>query len=140
MNISCVILRVKFLFIENSEIYVKVKEIIQNLGIKIYAFQKVKNILHWEELQNIVEETQDMELLEKCKNAVTSEDLLTIIYTSGTTEKPKGVMLTHHNIVSNILSVSDRFILEKGDRILSFFFPFLMSMNARVYMLIFIFL
>ena len=59
--------------------------------------------------------------VEKRKAEVQEEDLATIIYTSGTTGKPKGVMLTHHNIVQNILTSLPRLPLMEGTtRVLSF--------------------
>lgn len=58
--------------------------------------------------------------LEAIKASVKSDDLCCIIYTSGTTGRPKGVMLSHDNIVSNIKSVLPLLPLEPGERVLSF--------------------
>ncbi|MEL6652202.1 MAG: long-chain fatty acid--CoA ligase [Bacteroidota bacterium] len=58
--------------------------------------------------------------LEAIKASVKSDELCCIIYTSGTTGRPKGVMLSHDNIVSNIKSVLPLLPLEPGERVLSF--------------------
>jgi len=68
----------------------------------------------------LLDEHPDEELIEKVKSNVTEDDLATIIYTSGTTGIPKGVMLSHGNIVSNIKAISDVILLNKGDSALSY--------------------
>lgn len=89
-------------FVSDEAIYNKVKSVAAQLknSIQIYSFNKIDGANYWEELVEIGKST-DIDL-ENYRNAVSAEDILTIIYTSGTTGTPKGVMLTHHNLVQNI--------------------------------------
>jgi len=65
-------------------------------------------------------EREDPDHLRASAKMVRPEDLLTIIYTSGTTGNPKGVMLTHHNLCSNILSAAEAIPFGPSDVLLSF--------------------
>ncbi|MDZ7900610.1 MAG: long-chain fatty acid--CoA ligase [Arcicella sp.] len=94
---------VKFIFVGDEGLLKKVKEATSELeGIRgIYSFDKIKGANHWTEVMDLAK-GENISQLEPYKAAVQPDDLLTLIYTSGTTGQPKGVMLTHNNIVSNI--------------------------------------
>ncbi|MCG8372993.1 MAG: long-chain fatty acid--CoA ligase [Balneolales bacterium] len=80
--------------------FVNLFEDVMNEGAKLYAKHK--------------------EEIEKRSNAVEPEDISTLIYTSGTTGNPKGAMLTHHNIVSNVKAATQHIYWDDKDRSLSF--------------------
>ncbi|NNJ88453.1 MAG: AMP-binding protein, partial [Eudoraea sp.] len=86
----------------------------------IYSFDEIDGCKHWTELLHLGEDTSYQEEVELRKNAVKPEDLATLIYTSGTTGRPKGVMLSHDNIVSNVLASELRVPFDKGSDSLSF--------------------
>jgi long-chain acyl-CoA synthetase len=82
----------------------------------IYAFDNDSKGPFWE----TVFDTSKQNEVEEIKSGIKSEDLATIIYTSGTTGNPKGVMLTHKNIMHVILETSKFLPLEQGEKIISF--------------------
>ena len=94
---------VKFIFVGDEGLLKKVKEATSELeGIQgIYSFDKIKGANHWTEVTDLAK-GENISQLETYKAAVQPDNLLTLIYTSGTTGQPKGVMLTHNNIISNI--------------------------------------
>lgn len=109
---------VKMIFVGDTIIYEKAIEVAGDR--KIYSFDKIDGVEHWTSLKE-TGLSGDLSLLEKSKAGVKSEDLFTIIYTSGTTGRPKGVMLTHHNVLSNVLSVSHIMSPPEGtSKVLSF--------------------
>lgn len=86
----------------------------------VYSFDELKNCNHWSEVLEKGSDPSNQEEVEARKAAVQPDDLATFIYTSGTTGKPKGVMLSHDNIVSNVIASKERVPFEHGGSALSF--------------------
>ncbi|MFC6221712.1 AMP-dependent synthetase/ligase [Hymenobacter artigasi] len=113
---------VRAVFVADQKLFDKVKEATEGLDIpaeNVFTFDKISGARHFGELLEIGKKG-NVAALEPLKAAVEPDDLLTLIYTSGTTGKPKGVMLTHDNILSNCRN-SQRFVpVTKDDKALSF--------------------
>ncbi|MDB4301050.1 long-chain fatty acid--CoA ligase [Flavobacteriaceae bacterium] len=115
----------QYCFVSDQEVYDKVlaiKDKVKSLK-KIYSFNSIEGCANWKELLEIGDNTENDEAVQKRKVAVLPTDLATIIYTSGTTGTPKGVMLSHDNVVSNVLSSSTRLPLTIGDASALSFLP-----------------
>ncbi|MDG2444619.1 MAG: AMP-binding protein, partial [Flavobacteriaceae bacterium] len=111
-----------YCFVSDLSIVEKINKIKGNTKLKeVYTFDEISDEKNWEELLELGKDTSNQNDVESRKDAVKSEDLATLIYTSGTTGRPKGVMLSHGNIVSNVLTSEESVPLTKGnDKALSF--------------------
>jgi long-chain acyl-CoA synthetase len=113
----------KYCIVSDEEVYNKLKSIQHNVtNLKeVFSFNEISGCKNWSEILKSGEDKSNQNEVEQRKNNVKPLDLATIIYTSGTTGKPKGVMLSHNNIVSNVLDSSNRIPFDAGvSRALSF--------------------
>ncbi len=112
---------IKFAFVSTEELYHKIELIRKELNSlqEIYTFNEVAGAKSWEKLFDYTS-TTEAEVLEERRESVQSEDLLTLIYTSGTTGNPKGVMLTHANMLAEVEGTSFATPTDAYDRALTF--------------------
>lgn len=112
---------IQYAFVGDASILKKLQPLLNKVpSLKgIYTFDNIDGAQHFlSALPNLSGE--DMAAIQERRKTIDEEDLATIIYTSGTTGNPKGVMLTHRNIVSNLKSVSEVMPFLEGEKALSF--------------------
>ncbi len=115
---------IKILLVGDRKLYEKLKPIADKLPeiTHVYTFEEVDGVSNFNEILELgkANEAELSAKLEQIKKEVDPEDLATLIYTSGTTGVPKGVMLTHTNLVSNFVTHSKMHNLGVDHRVISF--------------------
>lgn len=115
--------QVKYIFVSSKELFDKIAALKPQVPClkEIYTFDVVDGAKHWTELTNVTGNAA-AQLVQQHSAAITAQNLATIIYTSGTTGTPKGVMLTHNNILSNVMLSKASFPFDENPqlRVLSF--------------------
>ncbi|MDC1265448.1 AMP-dependent synthetase/ligase [Flavobacteriaceae bacterium] len=111
-----------YCFVSDEEVYNKVLKVKGNTKVKkVFSFDEIEGCENYTELFELGADESTQPDVETRKSEVVPADLATIIYTSGTTGKPKGVMLSHYNVVENVLASMPRLPLMEGtSRVLSF--------------------
>lgn len=112
---------VRWVMVSDASLYERIAPIAREFPhiAGVYTFNRVPGAQHWSDIKAAARPDLNQELANR-RAAIQKEDTATIIYTSGTTGFPKGVMLSHHNIMSNLLEAAVRVPCKAGDKSLSF--------------------
>ena len=106
-----------YCFVSDNELYQKVIAVQEQTQLKkVFTFEEIDTDYSWNSFLSLGNDTKAQSIVEKHKEAVNPSDLATIIYTSGTTGTPKGVMLSHQNIVANIFAVGKSLNLHSNKK------------------------
>lgn len=111
----------KVFFLENKAAYDRIAAVMPEcLSLeKIIFFDssdiEIENAVSLSDLEQMGREQKDRGLIDELKGSILPTDIATLIYTSGTTGEPKGVMLTHNNIISNVIDSGEKYTFSSDD-------------------------
>ncbi|MCE3259369.1 MAG: AMP-dependent synthetase, partial [Bacteroidetes bacterium] len=112
----------KIIFISDKSIYTKLVQLEDELPhLKyVFSFNQIEGVKHFSEFMELGKKNLNVAAIESIKKTISENDLYTLLYTSGTTGHPKGVMISHKGILSNVEAVKNLAPFEPTWRALSF--------------------
>ncbi len=113
---------VKFVFVAGKELLGKIEHLLPEIPSiqEVYTFKHIDNVKHLNDLIELGKQNPDPEKIEVIKKSIDPDEIVTLIYTSGTTGNPKGVILSHTNILSNVKAVYKYFPIDETSKCLSY--------------------
>jgi len=130
----------KYVIISGNEIWRKIGHILPDIDniLGVYSFNELAGQKNFSELIELGKANKNQQALKQLKESVTPEDIATIIYTSGTTGNPKGVMLSHKNILSNVSAVYPMFPVDQYSKAVSYLPLCHVYERTNIYVLIYL--